>query len=915
MIADVLGNSAEEIFVETFSDGGGFAFSEIFAFDRAGTQLLRFTGFRPPFGIPGTLSRGFSAGNHPGPDLDGDGLLDSWERDGINLGGTSLDLPNIGGPGVGTDPNHKDLFLELDWMYDPKLPEAPLFSCGDGADNDSDGNTDGADTDCLIYDRKLGEADPGSCNDSTDNDGDSDASDSDCITFLPAPREAPAETCGDGADNDGDGDADDADDSCDRPEPSRGEAPPGTCGDLIDNDADGLLDSLQFECHHAPTRSGIRRMIAAFCSAPLDAGGVENPDGKPGIDLWVDTGRLRDPFGSETDILPCTCGDGIDNDEGGMGLIDGADPDCLVFDPLQSEGSGTSPDCGDGMDNDSDSLVDEADPDCKVLDESRAETPIGGFTCNDSVDNDGDMLIDLLDPDCAPGVDLGGGNQIPPQKICELDDDFYVAKNANFRGRRLAFRYGMSALRHPDCGPSGGWGEVGGNDFIEFNHDGGTVMHELGHTLNLHHGGNDDRNCKPNYLSVMNYDLQGGIGQRPWGGILDYAPPRFPGGRGVVPDDLMESSLDETIGGEFGLGRTDHRNLFAFKDPSQIVRVWPVDGDSDGDGMSDGVDWNWNETLGEVGFSGNIDTSPPDGCDNDGSSSTLRGHDDWTNISLPFLGFEDASDGAINSTTDPEMTRDELVEVERQKATADVAVGASADPTPVEVGETLQLRLRVVNAGPNPAGLVEVAQRLPERSALLGEPSGCRAGMGERHCQIQGLPLRGIREFEVALGTEAACVDGLPQSLASVVSVVNTAKYGAPDPVPANNHFAIAVPGVDTTKPSVTAPPDVTAECAGPAGTPVLLGSATASDVCDPSPSVRLVSVTSSEPDDGLGDGDTEGDIQSADFGTEDRSIELRAERSGLGTGRTYEAVYEAVDASGNRNTASVTVTVPGSEG
>ena len=36
----------------------------------------------------------------------------------------------------------------------------------------------------------------------------------------------------------------------------------------------------------------------------------------------------------------------------------------------------------------------------------------------------------------------------------------------------------------------------------------GTFMHELGHTLGLHHGGDDDVNYKPNYLSIMNYLYQ-----------------------------------------------------------------------------------------------------------------------------------------------------------------------------------------------------------------------------------------------------------------------------------------------------------------------------------------------------------------------------------------------------------------------
>ena len=36
----------------------------------------------------------------------------------------------------------------------------------------------------------------------------------------------------------------------------------------------------------------------------------------------------------------------------------------------------------------------------------------------------------------------------------------------------------------------------------------GTLMHELGHNLGLLHGGNNDINCKPNYLSVMNWAFQ-----------------------------------------------------------------------------------------------------------------------------------------------------------------------------------------------------------------------------------------------------------------------------------------------------------------------------------------------------------------------------------------------------------------------
>lgn len=49
-----------------------------------------------------------------GPDSDGDGLLDEWETSGLDIdrdGSVELDLPALG-----ADPNHKDLFVEIDSM-------------------------------------------------------------------------------------------------------------------------------------------------------------------------------------------------------------------------------------------------------------------------------------------------------------------------------------------------------------------------------------------------------------------------------------------------------------------------------------------------------------------------------------------------------------------------------------------------------------------------------------------------------------------------------------------------------------------------------------------------------------------------------------------------------------------------------
>ena len=74
----------------------------------------------------------------------------------------------------------------------------------------------------------------------------------------------------------------------------------------------------------------------------------------------------------------------------------------------------------------------------------------------------------------------------------------------------------------------------------------GTFMHELGHNLGLHHGGMEDTNFKPNYLSVMNYLFQlSGINLRTIGGIIDYS--RF----SFIPQ-LNENALNDAVGVQGG---------------------------------------------------------------------------------------------------------------------------------------------------------------------------------------------------------------------------------------------------------------------------------------------------------------------------------------------------------------------------
>jgi hypothetical protein len=82
-------------------------------------------------------------------------------------------------------------------------------------------------------------------------------------------------------------------------------------------------------------------------------------------------------------------------------------------------------------------------------------------------------------------------------------------------------------------------------------------------------------------------------------------------------------------------------------------------------------------------------------------------------------------------------------------------------------------------------------------------------------------------------------------------------------------------------------------------------------DLCDDA-KWKIESVTSSEPENGLGDGDTSPDWEIVG----DHSLKLRAERSGNGNGRTYTITLRAEDSVGNQSSPKVVyVKVPKSQG
>ena len=136
----------------------------------------------------------------------------------------------------------------------------------------------------------------------------------------------------------------------------------------------------------------------------------------------------------------------------------------------------------------------------------------------------------------------------------------------------------------------------------------------------------------------------------------------------------------------------------------------------------------------------------------------------------------------------------------------------------------------------------------------------------------------------------------------------------APDPYRSSDHDPVVV-GLETCDEIAPTIDDIrlTPNVLWPANHKYVDVGATVftSDNFDTDVDVTLVSVTSNEPDNGKGDGNTVDDIVIVD----DLTLKLRAERSGRGDGRIYTITYQATDDCGNTATADATVTVPHSQG
>ena len=212
---------------------------------------------------------------------------------------------------------------------------------------------------------------------------------------------------------------------------------------------------------------------------------------------------------------------------------------------------------------------------------------------------------------------LGGGNLVPH------DDDlnpvlaqFNAIKAGNFNPLRAKIFYYMIWAHNYDGGTSsgnafaipndqfvvtlGGWSGHGSSDAKV-----GTFVHEFGHDLGLFHGGNENKNYKPNYLSVMSYFHQ-------ISGVLRTAgAPNF-GYSAADLADLNEGTLNEGVG--LGAGANGYRAKYFC--PGGAATITPGNANSP-------IDWNCSGLA-----SGTVAVD----ANGDGVFNTLTGWNDWANL-------------------------------------------------------------------------------------------------------------------------------------------------------------------------------------------------------------------------------------------------------------------------------------------
>jgi len=258
------------------------------------------------------------------------------------------------------------------------------------------------------------------------------------------------------------------------------------------------------------------------------------------------------------------------------------------------------------------------------------------------------------------GYNLGGGKQVAFAECLGLDTSqsktgcasVYTYKRASMAAARRPIFHYMLMGNQQEGTTSAGLAELDGNDAIitlgwdyqignaqTVNYQAATIMHELGHNLGLRHGGDEDRNFKPNYYSVMNYlyalyglaaDPKGEGGIQRWYMVKDL--------HNIGPADLINSPLFDDFHIDFSDGSGTALDMMSLQESALIGR-----------GANAGVyaDWNGSSGLDLSTYaltSLNTVAADPGWTDRQ-PRVPLHDYNDWANLKLTF------SRNAVGSNT------------------------------------------------------------------------------------------------------------------------------------------------------------------------------------------------------------------------------------------------------------------------
>jgi uncharacterized repeat protein (TIGR01451 family) len=414
----------------------------------------------------------------------------------------------------------------------------------------------------------------------------------------------------------------------------------------------------------------------------------------------------------------------------------------------------------------------------------------------------------------------------PPLNVYPNEGNFDMIKAVTFPAtdpRRFTHRYGLLA-HNLSISLFSGCAELPGNDFIvtlgdqlpvtpaRITQQAGVIMHELGHTLGLQHGGDEPVNGKPNYLSVMSYTFQrSGIPQFGGDPIIDYS-------RGLsLGTPLDELALSEGAG--IGLPPASLAMTGFFCVPPNLLTLQFTSRRAGG-----GIDWNCSG-AGPVGhIMGNaagdingdrfcvgrgggalasgvvIDDVPValgewvhNGADRECDTAAafpdiqlrpvghdqpqmLRDFNDWENLLYAFQLSPDFDQGVhLTGPPDPELDEKTFLKFLAQEPSITI--------TPAVAGSNVTYTMRVTNDSTAMAENVIVTDVLPSQLTFVSCVSslGACGGAGNNRTIALG-SLGGGTTANITLTATVNCV-------ATPTTIVNTASLTSttPDRIGGNN--------------------------------------------------------------------------------------------------------------------------------